>query len=86
MRSLLSLGPALLAALTLSTLAPRARADIAPPPGFVESCTLQKQSRAGRECFNCSAYHGNANHCSESLKTYGFSESCRSRGASVWSD
>ena len=83
MRSLLPLGPALFAALTLSTLA---RADIAPPPGFVESCTLAKQSRPGRECLDCSAYHGNSEHCSESLEAYGFAQSCRSNGASVWSE
>ena len=89
MRSPRSLGPALLAALTLSTLstlASRARADLPPPAGYVEACTLQKQSRAGQECFDCSAYHGNSNHCSESLEAYGFGQSCRSRGASVWSE
>jgi hypothetical protein len=86
MRSLLPHGPALFVALTLSTLAPRARADIAPPAGFVETCTLAKQSRAGLECVDCSAYHGNANHCAESLEGYGFAQSCRSRGASVWSE
>jgi hypothetical protein len=86
MRSRLPLGAALLAALTLSTLTPRTRADLPPPPGFVESCTLAKQSRAGRECLGCSAYHGNSNHCSMSLAEYGFTESCRSRGASAWSE
>src|SRR3954464_11398121 len=86
MRSPLLLGPALLAALTISILAPSARADIAPPPGYVEACSLEKQSGAGKECFSCSAYHGNFNHCSESLASYGFSQGCRTRGASVWSE
>ena len=86
MRSLLPLGPALFAALTLSTLAPSARADIAPPPGFVESCTLARHKSPARECLGCSAYHGNSNHCSESLASYGFTHSCSTRGASVWAE
>ncbi len=88
MRSPLLLAPALLAALTLSTLAPRARADVAPPfnDGYVEACTVDKQAAAGRECLSCSAYHGNVDHCSESLASYGFDRACRTRGASVWAE
>jgi hypothetical protein len=85
MRSPLLLGTALLAALTLSTLA---RADVAPPfnDGYVEACTVDKQAAAGRECLSCSAYHGNAEHCAESLASYGFERACRTRGASVWAE
>ena len=68
-------------------LGPRlARADIAPPPGYVEQCTLAKQSKPQDECHACSAFYGNAAHCSESLKSYGFTQRCRTGGASVWSE
>lgn len=80
---LLGLGPALVAALTLSTLA---RADIAPPPGFVESCTMKAQSAGGKECMSCAAFYGNSDHCEESLGSYGFTQGCRTGGASVWSE
>jgi len=63
-----------------------ASADLAPPPGFVETCTLEKQQSAGSECFSCAAYYGNHEHCPDSLAQYGFTQSCRSRGASVWSE
>jgi hypothetical protein len=83
MRSPLLLGPALVVALTLSSLA---RADISPPAGFVESCTLKAQSGAGKECLSCAAFYGNSNHCEESLASYGFAQGCRTGGASVWSE
>jgi len=86
MRSLLPLGPALFAALTLSTLAPRARADVAPPFEPVESCTMKAQSGAGKECLSCAAFHGNSSHCEESLASHGFTRGCRSGVALVWSE
>jgi hypothetical protein len=86
MRSPLLLGPALLAALTLSTLAPLCRADLAPPRGFVESCTMKAQSGAGKECLSCAAFYGNSDHCEVSLGDYGFTQGCRTGGASVWSE
>ncbi|MEP7126837.1 MAG: hypothetical protein ABJE95_38255 [Byssovorax sp.] len=85
MRSPLFLGPALVAGLTL-TLSTPARADLARPPGFVESCTMKSQSGAGKECLSCAAFYGNSSHCEESLASYGFKEGCRTSGASVWSE
>jgi MYXO-CTERM domain-containing protein len=77
---------AVVAALWVSTLAGTAAADLPPPAGFVETCTTEKQTKPGSECLSCSAFHGNAQHCSASLASYGFTQSCRSRGASVWSE
>jgi hypothetical protein len=82
---LLGLGPALVVALTLSLTTP-ARADISPPPGFVESCTMKAQSAGGKECLSCAAFYGNSDHCEQSLESYGFSQGCRTGGASVWSE
>jgi hypothetical protein len=87
MRLRLHHAAAALAAVLVTGLAPsRARADLAPPPGYVETCTLEKQKKPELECHSCAAYHGNAMHCPESLEAYGFKQQCRSRGASVWSE
>ncbi|HVU04545.1 MAG TPA: hypothetical protein VHE30_22460, partial [Polyangiaceae bacterium] len=74
------------AAAFLTTLASHALADLAPPGGYVESCTLEKQAAAGLECLSCRAFYGNHDHCSKSLASYGFSQKCRARGASSWSE
>jgi MYXO-CTERM domain-containing protein len=88
-RSLLSIMRPLhlLVAATLAlTFAAASRADVAPPTGFVETCTLEKQASPGQECHDCRAYYGNHDHCSNSLSSFGFSQKCRSRGASSWSE
>ena len=77
---------ALVVAAGLSTIAGRARADLVPPREHAEACTLQKQARAGTECLACSAFFGNPEHCSASLASYGFAQSCRTGGASQWSE
>ena len=77
---------AVVAGLWISTLAATAAADLPPPAGFVETCTTEKQAKPGTECLSCAAYHGNFGHCSDSLASYGFTKSCKSRGASVWSE
>ncbi|HEX2731352.1 MAG TPA: hypothetical protein VHM70_07105 [Polyangiaceae bacterium] len=70
----------------LMTLAVQARADVAPPAGFEETCTLDKQARPGQECHQCDAFYGNPEHCPRSLLGFGFTQTCRTRGASVWSE
>jgi hypothetical protein len=62
------------------------RADIAPPPGWKESCTEDQQKKPGEECLSCSAFYGNAQHCSKLLTTYAFESRCKTRGASVWTE
>lgn len=74
------------AAICTSLFASSAIADLPPPPGYVETCTVAKQQKAGDECHECRAYHGNADHCSDSLKEYAFSQRCRARGASTWAE
>lgn len=73
------------AALAVLGAALPARADIT-VPGRVETCTMEKQAKAGLECHECRAYHGNPDHCPASLSSYGFKQACRSGGASVWSE
>ena len=77
---------ALAAAIATTILVGPARADLPRPPGYVEKCTMEKQAKPGTECLGCAAYHGNYQHCEASLASYGFAQSCRSGGASVWSE
>jgi MYXO-CTERM domain-containing protein len=72
--------------LALSLFALPALADLAPPDGYVESCTLEKQQSTGLVCKLCETYHGNpADYCAKQAGA-GFLQACRTRGASVWGE
>jgi hypothetical protein len=59
---------------------------LGPPDGYVESCTVEKQQRAGLSCKLCDSYHGNpADYCAKQAGA-GFRQVCRTRGASVWGE
>lgn len=76
-----------LVTLALLLAAPVARADIPPPPGFVESCTVEKQKSAGERCEYCSgAYHGDTTFCERQFAGQPLSRRCRTNGASVWGE
>lgn len=79
MRLALALGTSLL-------VASIARADLAPPPGYDEPCTVEKVQKEGQDCKLCKTYYGNpTDHCSKEVGE-GYSQSCRTNGASVWSE
>lgn len=64
-----------------------ARADIAPPMGYTETCTPDQQQQPGETCMMCvGAYHGDRNFCAREFGAQGFSQRCRARGASVWNE
>lgn len=74
-------------ALSSLLLAPAALADVAPPPGYVEQCTVSKQQKDGLECTLCTgAYHGAPDHCVKIYEPQGLTRACRTRGASVWKE
>lgn len=59
-------------------------ADIAPPPGYVETCTVERAcGKAGGE--TCHAWHGDVDAC-KPLADRGLSKSCQTRGASAWEE
>ena len=63
-----------------------AQADIAPPPDYVESCTVEAQG-PGKECTLCGdAYHGDRDACEKKHAGAGFERRCRTSGASVWEE
>jgi hypothetical protein len=76
-------------ALTLAgslTLARPAWADLPPPDGYVETCTIANQQTAVSECVFCKAYYAERNRCGGLLVPYCFSWVCNTWGASVWTE
>ena len=66
-------------------LAALAWADLPPPPGYVESCTVDKHVKEGVECSSCDASFGGRESC-EALEKEGWVFVCRTSGASVWDE
>jgi len=76
--------PLAIAAL-LSSAAP-ALADVPPPDGYVEQCNAARLQKPGTECYSCGSYHGSVEKCPNLLGANGFTKSCQTYGASVWSE
>jgi hypothetical protein len=60
-------------------------ADVPPPRGYVEQCTVEKQAAPGKECVSCAGYHGGREPC-EALEAQGYTKACQTNGASVWTE
>src|SRR5688572_20278664 len=74
-------------AFVAAALALPARADIAPPPGYVEQCTAAIQQQEGEVCVECATYHAEPNRCVETLGgEHGHTKRCQTRGGSTWSE
>lgn len=66
-----------------------ASADIPPPAGYVEKCTVdQAQARTGVTCEMCGdAYHGDREACANKFAaTTTMSRECQTSGASTWDE
>ncbi len=75
-------------ALTLTTVTSSdARADIAPPPGYVEQCTIEKLQKDGTlTCESCSTYFREADKCERQYAKTAYKKQCRAGGASTWTE
>jgi hypothetical protein len=60
-------------------------ADIPPPPGHVEKCTVSAEQKSGKDCRACRAWYGGREEC-EKLAAQGFTRRCRAGGASTWQE
>jgi MYXO-CTERM domain-containing protein len=67
-------------------LALTAHADIAPPPGYVETCSVQRHQSADKQCVACRAWFRERDACVKQYGAQGYTSACRSRGASVWTE
>jgi hypothetical protein len=79
------LSVALTVALSL-TLVGSVRADIPPPPDYVEKCTVANKQTTTSECLACSSGYFALNKCSGLLTPYCYSKVCQTYGASVFSE
>lgn len=73
-------------ALALALLPAGAGADIPPPPGYIEQCTIEKQCKKNEEGDACRAWHGDRDGCKKRHASDGFVFKCQTRGASVWTE
>jgi hypothetical protein len=73
------------AAVLLLAGAKPALADVAPPVGYVETCTGKEYVDAGAECLGCLGGRSN-NRCSELLAPYCYSDVCHTYGASFFTE
>jgi hypothetical protein len=61
-------------------------ADVPPPDGYVERCTIADQQTATSECLDCYATRGMADRCEPLLVPYCFTKVCHtwSGSSEVW--
>jgi MYXO-CTERM domain-containing protein len=77
---------ATLLALSLLLAATSARADLPPPEGYVEPCTVEQQQRPGLECVACPSSFASRDKCPTQLAPAGFAQVCSTWGASTWTE
>ena len=71
---------------------PLAFADVPPPIGYVEQCTVEKQQTGGVSCVACQndyrSFIGDAgpSACQVQYESQGYAKACKSYGASVWTE
>lgn len=76
-------------AVLLVVAAPAARADVPPPPGYVEQCQVAKVQKKGEFCTACSgSYYNDTEFCERrfSSDSRPWKFRCRTGGASVWTE
>lgn len=66
-----------------------ARADVPPPDGYIEQCTVARKEQPGTTCEACpnsyESYQGN-DPCITKYTGTKFAKACRSGGASFWTE
>ena len=61
-------------------------ADVPPPPGFQETCTVEKQCKADEEGATCGANYAERDKCKKLHAGDGYVYRCNTYGASVWTE
>jgi len=64
----------------------QAKADVAPPPGYIEQCTVAIQQVGGKSCIACPSGRSDMTACEKQYAAQGYVKSCSSYGASVWTE
>jgi hypothetical protein len=68
------------------TLPGVAFADVPPPEGYVEACTVAKKQTEAVECLACSADGFESTRCRTLLQPYCYVKFCKTRGFNVWGE
>ena len=61
-------------------------ADVPPPEGYVETCTIAKRQTATSECLACASWVSQINRCTNLLVPYCYTKVCKTYGASAWTE
>lgn len=64
----------------------QALADVAPPPDYVETCTVDKQQKDGLTCKECSTGRETSDKCKNEWGAKGYTKACKALGATVWKE
>jgi hypothetical protein len=68
------------------TVTSSALADVPPPEGYEEKCTVAKQQTTTTECLTCASMHGQTDRCASVLAPYCYVYVCKTYGASAWTE
>lgn len=80
---------ALLSGLFFLAAIPAARADLPPPDGYVEECTVDNKEQPGTQCEACKngpGGGGSTNVCIDKYTGTKFAYVCKTWGASFWTE
>jgi hypothetical protein len=64
----------------------RALADVAPPPGYVETCTVAEREQPGTTCEACPAEDTNTAACPTKFSGTMYTYVCQTWGGSHWTE
>jgi hypothetical protein len=80
---------AVLGCIGLAIMSSVANADVAPPDGYVEQCTIEKACPSGKQCLECPGNfedYSNPPLCEKTYSAQGYTKACQSWGGSVWTE
>ncbi len=63
-----------------------ALADIPPPPGYTETCTVELACPSAQGVVCSGSFFGDRTVCEREWATKGYSKACQTRGASTWDE
>lgn len=78
--------PALSLVVATLGVAGSALADVAPPPDYVETCTVDQQQGDGETCVSCEVSFEDFEACINTYEPQGYELRCKTAGASVYSE
>jgi hypothetical protein len=66
--------------------ASRALADMPPPDGYVETCTIARQQTSKTECLECMDMHDQTERCTNLLAPYCYVKVCKTWGSTSFTE